>query len=95
MQFSVDSEQVSQANANIQATISRLQQEVTNLHGQLVALNGSWQGVAATAFQELVQRWRVTSDALDAQLGELGLALEHAASQYREIEANNHRLFSV
>lgn len=94
MQFSVDSEQVSQANATIQATIGRLQHEVTTLHGQLLALNGSWQGLAATAFQELVQRWRLTSDALDAQLGELGVALEHAAGQYREIEANNHRLFA-
>jgi 6 kDa early secretory antigenic target len=95
VQFSVDSEQVSQANTTIQATIGRLQNEVTNLHSQLLALNGSWQGVAASAFQELVQRWRLTSDMLDTQLGELGLALEHAAAQYREIEASNHRLFSA
>jgi WXG100 family type VII secretion target len=93
LQFSVDSDRVSQANATIQATIGRLQQEVITLHGQLVALNGSWQGVAASAFQELVQRWRQTSDALDAQLGELGQALELAAAQYRDIEAANQRLF--
>ena len=34
-QFQVDSEQVIAANATIQATISRLQQEVSSLHSQL------------------------------------------------------------
>lgn len=91
--FSVDSEQVMAANANIQNTISRLSSEADSLLSQLQSLQASWTGVAANSFQELVMRWRATATAVDAQLGELGAALGVAAAQYAEIEYANQRLF--
>lgn len=91
--FRVDSEQVLAANITIQSTISKLQQEVELLHSQLQGLEGSWQGAAATSFQELVKRWRVTASGVDQQLGEIGRALALAANQYQEIEQANLRLF--
>lgn len=91
--FSVDSEQVLAGNANIQNTISRLSQEADSLLTQLQALQGSWTGLAANSFQELVIRWRATAATVDAQLGELGTALGVAAAQYAEIEYANQRLF--
>lgn len=91
--FSVDSEQVLAANANIQASIGRLQSEVNGLHGQLVGLQNSWRGVAADSFQDLTNRWRNTASLVDNQLAELGQALTLAARQYAEIEAANARLF--
>ena len=92
-QFSVDSERVMAANGTIQATIGRLKSEVDTLHTQLIALQDSWQGQASTSFQELVVRWRTTSDSVDAQLAELGSALAYAAQQDSEIEQANQRLF--
>lgn len=91
--FSVDSEQVLAANGTIQATIARLQSEVESLHAQLQGLQGSWQGVAANSFFELVGRWRITATTVQTQLGEVGSALATAATQYGEIEAANTRLF--
>lgn len=91
--FSVDSEQVLAANANIQATISRVAQEVELLHSQLQSLQSSWTGLAANSFQDLVTRWRVTASAVDAQLSDIGKALSFAATQYSEIELANQRLF--
>jgi len=91
--FRVDSEQVLAANSNIQATISKLQNEVELLYSQLQGLEGSWQGAAATSFQELVKRWRLTANGVDQQLSEIGRALTNAAYQYQEIEAANLRLF--
>ena len=91
--FSVDSERIHAANSTIQATIQRLQTEVTNLHGQLGGLQESWQGVAATSFQELIFRWWTSADALEQNLGQIGQALSMAASQYQEIEQANQRLF--
>ena len=91
--FSVDSEQVLAANANIQNTISRLSAEADSLLVQLQNLQGSWTGVASNSFQELVVRWRATAATVDSQLGELGAALGVAAAQYAEIEYANQRLF--
>ncbi|MFM1984562.1 MAG: hypothetical protein RL723_997 [Actinomycetota bacterium] len=91
--FSVDSEQVMAANANIQITISKLSSEADSLLNQLQSLQASWTGAAANSFQDLVFRWRATATAVDAQLGELGNALGIAAAQYAEIEYANQRLF--
>lgn len=91
--FSVDSEQVLTANNHIQSTIGRLQQEISTLHVQLSALDGSWQGSAASSFQELVMRWKTSADALEQNLGSIGQALAIAAQQYSDIEAANQRLF--
>jgi WXG100 family type VII secretion target len=91
--FRVDSEQVLAANNNIQATIGKLQSEVESLCSQLQSLEGSWQGSAATSFQELVKRWRLTANTVEQQLGEVGRALAVAAHQYNEIEQANLRLF--
>jgi 6 kDa early secretory antigenic target len=91
--FSVDSEQVSAANTHIQSTIGRLQQEISTLHSQLATLEGSWQGSAATSFQELILRWKTAADSLEQSLGQIGQALGLAAQQYADIEAANQRLF--
>lgn len=91
--FSVDSEQVLAANSTIQATITRLQTEVDNLHANLQGLQNSWQGVAANSFQELVGKWRITATTVQQQLGEVSNALSFAAKQYSEIEQANVRLF--
>ena len=91
--FRVDSEQVLAANSNIQVTIGKLQGEVESLYSQLQSLEGSWQGAAATSFQELVKRWRLTANTVEQQLGEIGRALAVAAHQYNEIEQANLRLF--
>jgi WXG100 family type VII secretion target len=92
-QIQVDSEQVLAANSQIQATIQKVQAEVDGLHSQLLRLEEVWRGSAASSFQELVSRWKLTATTVDSQLGELGNALRLAASQYSEIEAANQRLF--
>ncbi len=92
-QFSVDAAQVLAANSNIQSTIGRLRGEIDNLHAQLQGLQNSWQGVAANSFQELVSRWRVTESTVSDQLGQIGQALAHAATQYSDVESANTRLF--
>lgn len=91
--FTVDSDRIHAANSTIQATIQRLQSEVSNLHGQLGGLQDSWQGAASSSFQELMLRWRASADALEQNLGQIGQALGMAANQYQEIEQANQRLF--
>lgn len=92
-QFFVDPNRIHQGNSQIQATIARLQQEIAALHTQLTAMQDSWQGLAASSFQEVFQRWKVTSDLVENQLSLLGQALTLAANQYSETEFANQRLF--
>lgn len=92
--FQVDSQQVLAANSSIQSTIGRLRTEIDTLHSQLQGLQSSWQGVAASSFQDLVNRWRITESGVQEQLGQIGTALALAANQYAEVEAANMKLFA-
>jgi len=91
--YQVDSEAVLSATAAVRASISRIQAEVSGLHGQLINLQGSWSGQAATAFQSVVVEWKATQQRVEENLATLNQALTMAAQQYAEIEASNARLF--
>jgi WXG100 family type VII secretion target len=91
--YSVDSEAVLSTSAAAQGTIGRIQVEVGTLLGQLVSLEGSWTGAAATAFQAAVADWKATQQRVEESLVALTAALGHAAQQYAEIESVNARLF--
>jgi early secretory antigenic target protein ESAT-6 len=92
--FQVDSEAVIGATASVQATMERIQGEAGSLLSQLVGLEGSWSGAAATAFQSIVVDWRSTQQRLDSSLGNIGHALGVAGQQYAEAETANLRLFA-
>ena len=91
--FTVDSEAVDSAAAQITATVSRLQSDVTSLHGQLDALQGVWTGAAAIAFQGVVLQWRTTQTGVEQVLSSIDRALRVAGQQYVETELANARLF--
>ena len=91
--FTVDSDAVDAAAASITATVSRLQSDVTSLHGQLDALQGVWTGAAAIAFQGVVQQWRTTQTSVEQVLVSIDRALRMAGQQYVETELANARLF--
>jgi early secretory antigenic target protein ESAT-6 len=73
--------------------MSRIQGEVSSLLGQLVNLQGSWSGPAASAFQGVVTEWRATQQRVDENLSAINQALTFAAQQYAETETSNARLF--
>lgn len=91
--FTVDSEAVDSAAAAITATVTRIQSDVSALHGQLDALQGTWTGAAAIAFQGIVQEWRTTQSNVEQVLSSIDRALRVAGQQYVETELANARLF--
>lgn len=91
--FQVDSEAVIGATHAIRNSMSRIQSEVSGLNGQLGALQGSWSGQAATAFQTVVSDWRATQLRVEESLAAINQALTVAGQQYADIEAANARLF--
>ena len=92
--YQVDSEAVLSTTVTSRAAMGRIQSEVAALVAQLTALEGTWSGQAATAFQTAVSGWRVTQDQVDQSAEALGQALSQAGQQYAEVEQANARLFS-
>ncbi|MBU1586564.1 MAG: WXG100 family type VII secretion target [Actinobacteria bacterium] len=91
--YQVDSEAVLAATGAVRSTIGRLQSEVGSLHGQLVQLQSSWTGEAATAFSGVVTEWKATQQRVEENLAAINQGLTRAGQQYAEIEAANARLF--
>ena len=73
--------------------MSRIQGEVAGLHGQLVALQGSWTGQASAGFQTVVTDWKATQQRVEESLAAIGQALDLAARQYADVELANAQLF--
>jgi WXG100 family type VII secretion target len=92
--FQVDSDEVLNASSTVRATIGRIQSEVASLHGQLVNLQSTWAGTAATAFQGAASSWHATEQRVSDDLAALNQALAHAGQTYAETEAVNTRLFA-
>lgn len=92
--YQVDSEAVLGATNAVRSSIGRIQAEVGGLHGQLVALQDSWSGQAASAFQSVLTEWRSTQQRVEESLDAISRALGQAGQHYAEIEAANARLFT-
>ena len=92
-QFTVDSEAVASATAGARSSVAAIQSEVEGLHRQLGALQGSWTGPAASAFQLVVDDWRVTQARVEQSLHSITVALAQAGQQYADVEAANAGLF--
>ena len=91
--YQVDSEAVFTATGAVRGTIARIQSEVEAMQGQLAALQGSWSGNAALAFQTVVTDWKATQQRVEESLGAINLALRQAGQGYADVEAANARLF--
>ena len=91
--YQVDSEAVVAATGNVRAAVSRIQAEVSGLHGQLVNLQSSWSGPAASAFQSVVSDWRATQQRVEESLGGINGGLARAGQLYADVEQENARLF--
>lgn len=93
-QYHVDAAQVAGASALAARSAQTIRGEVAGMLGQLQALEGSWQGGAATAFAGIVAQWHATQMQVEAALDEITLALGHAAEQYQTAEDTATRMFA-
>ena len=92
--YQIDSEAVLGATSAVRSSAERIQGEVSSLHAQLVNLQGSWSGQAASSFQSVLSEWKATQQRVEENLASLNRALTQAAQQYADIEQSNARLFS-
>ena len=92
--YQVDSDAMLGATAAVRSSANRIQGEVGSLYAQLVNLQGSWSGQAATSFQSVLTEWKATQQRVEENLASLNQALTQAGQQYADIEQNNARLFA-
>lgn len=93
--YQVDSDAVLTATGTVRASGDRIQSEVAGMMGQLMNLQGSWSGQAATAFQGVIEQWRATQARVDDALASINQALTAAGQQYADTELANLRLFAA
>jgi len=93
-QYHVDAAQVASASALAGRSAQAIRTEVAGMLAQLNALEGSWQGAAATAFAGIVQQWHATQMQVESALDEITLALGQAAEHYQVAEDTASRMFA-
>ena len=93
--FEVDSAQVGTASTAVRGSVATINAEVDRMMRNLLDLQGSWKGQAASQFQVVVEDWRATQDRVRTSLEHISTALAHAASTYAEAEQANARMFSA
>lgn len=92
--FEVDSAQVAQASAAVQASAGQISSEVDHMMRNLMALQSSWKGQAAVSFQQVVTDWRGTQERVRLALEEIQRALTIAGQQYAQAEDSAIRMFT-
>ena len=92
--FEVDGGEVARASAAARQCADELAAEVETMMRHLVELRGSWQGPAAAAFHEVVDRWRLTEEQVHGALAQIQAALTLAGRGYDEAEASARRMFA-
>jgi 6 kDa early secretory antigenic target len=92
--YEVDSNQVAQASAAVQASAGRISGEVDGMMRHLLDLQSSWRGQAATSFQQVIMDWRATAERVRGSLEEIHVALAAAGRHYQDAEDSATRMFS-
>lgn len=92
--FEVDSAQVAQAGAAVQASAGHIASEVDGMMRHLVNLQASWKGQGAASFQQVITDWRATQERVRVSLEQIQRALALAGRQYAEAEEAAVRMFA-
>ncbi len=94
-QFNVNSDDLALKSSAVKGSIDRIRMEVDAMKRNLLDLQSTWTGAAATNFQSLLQEWHATEMKVEASLESINGALSMAATQYAEAEEANARMFTI
>lgn len=94
-QYHVDSEQIQSSGAAVQASVAQIRQAVSGMVANLNALQGVWQGTAATQFNAVSQQWQAAQQQMEQSLEAIQQALTQASVVYSDAEMQAARLFAM
>ncbi|WP_104088920.1 WXG100 family type VII secretion target [Arthrobacter sp. GMC3] len=93
--FNVNSDDLAIKSTAVKGSVDRIRMEVDAMKRNLLDLQGTWTGTAATNFQGLLQEWHATQIKVEASLESINSALSMAATQYSQAEEANTRMFTA
>lgn len=92
--YMVDSAQIAESAAQVGATGEAIRTEVQVMLANLEALQGTWGGVAAAAFAECADQWRLTQAQVEETLDLIAQRLASASHVYAQAEDQSLGLFA-
>lgn len=91
--FQIDTADLSAKAGTVEATLSRIQSDVSSMEGQLRQLQETWKGSASLAFQDVLTQWRSTQVQVEQSLASVRQAMAMASQQYEDTEQANAQIF--
>jgi WXG100 family type VII secretion target len=80
---------MSKAAQSVQQTVEELQAEMRSLESNLAPVASAWKGSAASAFQQLMERFSADGQKLTEALNAIGEALGANTKNYSQVETQN------
>jgi ESAT-6 family protein len=87
--FGTSVEVMQKAASQIRQTSDEINGELRSLLSMLEPLASQWRGDAATAFQQLIDRWQQDATKLTQALGGIADAMSSSSSNYSSSEETN------
>lgn len=87
--FNTDAATMQKAGQQVQQVSDEIGQELRSLLNQLEPVASSWKGAAASAFQQLMQRWQEDASKLTQALQGIAEMLDSTNKNYTQVEDSN------
>jgi WXG100 family type VII secretion target len=93
-QYTATTEEMQRAAQQVLSTNEQVQGQLRSLQSQLAPLAGAWTGQAATAFQQLMERWNIDAAKLNQALEGIGSAIQTSGRSYQQAEETHAQSMS-
>lgn len=92
--FGTSFDVMTKAAQSVDQTVSEIRQEMSSLQGNLEPVAAAWRGGAASAFQQLMERFNADGQKLTEALNAIGEALRSNTTNYTQVEEQNQTAIS-
>jgi len=93
--YTTDAATMQKAAQQVQQVSEEIGSELNSLMSNLEPVAASWKGNAASAFQQLMERWRQDASKLQQALADIAQMLEQTNKSYSQAEENNSSQISA
>lgn len=87
--FTTDAATMQKAAQQVQQVSEEIQSELNSLMNNLSPVAASWKGNAASAFQQLMERWQSDATKLQQALADIAQMLDQTTKTYSSTEEQN------